>query len=277
VPVDASGPVVVPAPIGGPVPATDLPVAHAQPATSASEGPAAPATPSAAPPVYGGPAGSGLALQAQLHNDGASTPPDTVARPKWRSETFLGLRAALVPTAVYNSEICPASGKGCAEGIVFYGPSFGFGLFVERRVHRYVAIGGQFDYLALSPKNTSSQLHMLSLGPSVRLALPFANNTREAYIRASPGLSIDILPTSITESSVPAGQARLSSTAFGWFAQIGGGLMVRQGRLGLFLEPAISYSEVYSDGSVAGAPSTSESGHVDSFLFLLNLGGVLTF
>jgi hypothetical protein len=186
------------------------------------------------------------------------------------NETIWGLSFTLVPSASIDSELFY---KGTSLGTMSddLDVSFGIGAFGAYRINKFVALGGDFDFFLLNPKNVSASIKTLSLGPELRLTLPV--NAFEFYLRFAGGFAVSFLPDALTKQSYTSnvypysGSVSFSSFAPGYLLRFGPGVMYRTEHMGLFLGFDVVFSKMYLSGgdyALDAAPN----------LFGLQLGAV---
>jgi hypothetical protein len=129
--------------------------------------------------------------------------------------------------------------------------SYAIGAFGDHRVGRYVAIGGDFDFLVLNPKAhvSKSAIKMFSLGPAIRFTIP--TESVDVYFRLGGAFSMAILPDDIRQqfalySDGTTESGSYGSPALGYLLKMGPGLMYRTGNVAIFAALAFEYSNLYT-------------------------------
>ncbi len=166
-------------------------------------------------------------------------------------ENIWGLRVTPFLSGSYNLEEFQndATDRQGSQNFKF---SFGVGAFGDHRINRYLAVGGDFDFLVLNPKDDVSRhdIKMLTLGPALRLSIP--ENNFEIYLRLAVSFAVGLLPSDITNvtlyySNGSTGSGHYGSFAPGYLFKFGPGVMYRTENMGFFVALAFEFSTVYAE------------------------------
>jgi hypothetical protein len=169
------------------------------------------------------------------------------------NETIWGLSFTLVPSSSVDQELFH-NGTSLGKGSDDLDVSFGVGAFGTYRINKFFALGGDFDFFLLNPKNVSASVKTISLGPELRLTLPIS--FLELYLRFAGGFAAAFLPDEIAKRQVypniayPYNTTIVSYSSFapGYLLRVSPGVMYRTEHMGLFFGFEIIFSKMYLSG-----------------------------
>jgi len=166
------------------------------------------------------------------------------------NETTWGIRFTPFLSASYTLEEF-LDDESYRKGSQDFKFSFAVGAFGDHRVNKYLYLGGDFDFLLLDPKINVSRhdITMLSLGPSMRLAIPVGS--LDIYFRAVGAFSVAFLPDELTQrtmyySNGTTGTGQYDPHALGYAVKFEPGLFYRMDQFGFFVALSFEFSTVYT-------------------------------